>query len=304
MAGSLRIGLIGLDTSHAPAFAKIFNLASDPEHLPGGKVVAAYPGGSKDFELSWSRVGKFTDEIRDKYGVSMVDSPEAVAEASDLVLMTAVDGRVHRELFERIVKYKRPTFIDKPLATSSEDARAIYKLAEANGVTVMSCSSLRYADSLTDALKDPKAQELGKVVGCDVFGPMDIQPPLPGLFWYGIHTVEIMSYVMGLGCKEVRVATSEKYDLITGIWADGRMASVRGNRNENWSYGVTLQREKGAQYVNMSVNKRSYYANMLAAIMETLPKGRSEIAPAETMQIVRFLEAANQSKSSGQPVRL
>jgi predicted dehydrogenase len=304
MAESLRIGLIGLDTSHAPAFARLFNVADDPEHLSGGKVVTAYPGGSKDFELSWSRVGKFTEEIRDKFGVSMVDSPEAVAEASDLVLMTAVDGRAHRELFERIVKFKRPTFIDKPFATTSEDAKAIFKLAGDHGVAVMSCSSLRYADSLTDALKDPKAQELGRVVGCDVYGPMDIQPPLPGLFWYGIHTVEIMSYVMGLGCKQVRVATSEKFDLITGIWEDGRMASIRGNRNENWTYGVTLQREKGAQYVNMSVNKRSYYSNMLTAIMGTLPNGKSEIAPAETLQIVRFLEAANQSRSSGNPVDL
>ncbi|MCC7349336.1 MAG: Gfo/Idh/MocA family oxidoreductase [Phycisphaerales bacterium] len=304
MAESLRIGLIGLDTSHAPAFARLFNVADDPEHLSGGKVVTAYPGGSKDFELSWSRVGKFTEEIRDKFGVSMVDSPEAVAEASDLVLMTAVDGRVHRELFERIVKFKRPTFIDKPLATTSEDAKAIFKLAGDHGVAVMSCSSLRYADSLTDALKDPKAQELGRVVGCDVYGPMDIQPPLPGLFWYGIHTVEIMSYVMGLGCKQVRVATSEKFDLITGIWEDGRMASIRGNRNENWTYGVTLQREKGAQYVNMSVNKRSYYANMLTAIMATLPNGKSDVPAAETMQVIRFLEAANQSRSSGNSVDL
>ncbi|MCC6424138.1 MAG: Gfo/Idh/MocA family oxidoreductase [Phycisphaerales bacterium] len=304
MAESLRIGLIGLDTSHAPAFARLFNVETDPEHLPGGKVVTAYPGGSKDFELSWSRVGKFTDEIREKFGVTMVDSPEAVAEASDLVLMTAVDGRAHRALFERIVKYKRPTFIDKPFATTSEDAKAIFKLAQANGVTVMSCSSLRYADSLTDALNDPKAQELGKVVGCDVYGPMDIQPPLPGLFWYGIHSVEIMSYVMGLGCREVRVATSEKFDLITGVWNDGRMASVRGNRNENYSYGVTLQREKGAQYVNMSNNKRSYYYNMLKAIMGTLPKGKSEVPAEETLQVVRFLEAANESKSSGKPVVL
>lgn len=304
MAGSLRIGLIGLDTSHAPAFARLFNIDTDPEHIPGARVVAAFPGGSKDFELSWSRVGKFTEEIRDKYGVPIVDSPEAVAEASDLVLMTAVDGRAHRELFERIVKFKRPTFIDKPFATSSEDAKAIFKLAERNGVAVMSCSSLRYADSLTDALNDPKGKELGQIVGCDAFGPMDIQPPLPGLFWYGIHTAEIMSSVMGVGCQEVRAVTMEKYDLITGIWDDGRLASIRGYRNEDWSYGVTIHREKGFQFVDLNINKRSYYANMLAAIMRTLPQGKSEIAPRETLQVIRFLEGANQSRSSGQPVQM
>lgn len=304
MAGLLRIGLIGLDTSHAPAFARLFNIATDPEHVPGAKVVAAYPGGSKDFELSWSRVGKFTDEIRDKYGVSMVDSPEAVAEASDLVLMTAVDGRIHRELFERIVKFKRPTFIDKPFTTSSADAEAIFRLAEQNGVVVMSSSSLRYADSLTNVLSDPKSREMGQITGCDVFGPMDLQPPLPGLFWYGIHTAEVMCTIMGTGCREVRAVANDDYDLITGIWSDGRLASIRGIRKGNGTYGVTIQRENGFQFVDLNVNKRSYYANMLEVILRSLPKGKCEITPAETMQVIRFLEAANQSRSNGQPVKM
>jgi len=304
MADSLRIGLIGLDTSHAPAFARLLNIATDPEHVPGGRVVAAFPGGSKDFELSWSRVGKFTEEIRDKYGVPMVDSPEAVAEASDLVLMTAVDGRAHRELFERIVKFKRPTFIDKPFTTSSKDAQAIFKLADQNGVPVMSCSSLRYADSLTDALNDPKGKQQGQIIGCDVFGPMDVLPPMPGLFWYGIHTVEVMFTIMGVGCREVRAATTPNTDLITSLWEDGRIASIRGQRGENWTYGVTIHREKGFQFVDLNVNKRSYYANMLAGILRSLPGGKSDVPKDQTLQIIRYLETANDSRTSGQPVRL
>ncbi len=52
----VRVGIIGLDTSHVVAFTKIFNEASDPEHVPGFQVVAAYKGGSPDIKDSASRV--------------------------------------------------------------------------------------------------------------------------------------------------------------------------------------------------------------------------------------------------------
>src|SRR5512133_1211654 len=103
MASELKIGLIGLDTSHVVAFTQLLNDAKNEHHIPGGKVVIAFPGGSKDFELSWSRVGKFTDELRDKWGVKIVDSPEAVAQGCDLLFIESVDGRVHLDQFRRTV---------------------------------------------------------------------------------------------------------------------------------------------------------------------------------------------------------
>src|SRR4051812_32073130 len=106
MAHELRVGLIGLDTSHVPAFTKRLNDHQDAEHVPGGRVVCGYPGGSKDFNLSVDRVEGFTKELREKYSVEMLDSPEAVAEGSDLVFITAVDGRAHLDYVKRTIKFK------------------------------------------------------------------------------------------------------------------------------------------------------------------------------------------------------
>jgi hypothetical protein len=80
-----RIGMIGLDTSHVTIFAKILNDPQDPYHVPGGRVTVGFAGGSSDFELSRSRVGKFTTELKDSWGVKIVDTIEAVAENADLV---------------------------------------------------------------------------------------------------------------------------------------------------------------------------------------------------------------------------
>src|SRR5437763_1514421 len=112
MPDELKIGLIGLDTSHSTAFTKCLNDPKNPEHVAGGKVVAAFPGGSKDFELSWSRVAGYEKQLREDFSVKIMNSPEAVAEAVDLVFIISCDGRVHREHFEKTVQFKRPTFID------------------------------------------------------------------------------------------------------------------------------------------------------------------------------------------------
>ena len=65
----LRIGLVGLDTSHVEAFTRLLNEPGNPNHVGGGKVVAAFPGGSEDFELSRSRVAGFTRTLAEKFAV-------------------------------------------------------------------------------------------------------------------------------------------------------------------------------------------------------------------------------------------
>ena len=303
MSASLRIGLIGLDTSHVVAFTKLLNDPSNEHHIPNGKVVVAFPGGSDDFELSYSRVEGFTNELRDDYQVKIVDDCEQVAAASDMVFITSVDGRVHLEQFKQIVSHGKPTFIDKPLAVCSEHAREIFRLAEDAGVPLMSSSSLRYMDGLAVALSAEKLAELGSVRGCDAFGPMAIEPTQPGLYWYGIHTVDMVERVMGPGCERVQTDTNDNADVVTATWSDGRVATVRGNRNTHSSFGITLHHEKGFQHVDMAAG-RPGYAAMLAAVFDSLPNGTPDVPPEQAIEVIRLIEAANQSRDSGAVVKL
>src|SRR6185295_3189468 len=91
----IKIGIIGLDTSHVPAFTKLFN--TNPKNNPdiaGFRVVAAYPGGSSDVEASYSRVKGFTEDLR-KMDVEIVNSIAALLPKVDVVLLESVDGRPH-----------------------------------------------------------------------------------------------------------------------------------------------------------------------------------------------------------------
>lgn len=295
----LKIGLIGLDTSHVPAFTGLLNDADHPFHSEGGHVVAAFPGGSDDFALSRDRVAGFTDEIREKYGVEMLDSPAAVAQKCDAILLTSVDGRVHPQQFAEIASFGKPTFIDKPFAVSSKDARAMANLAQKHNVPLMSSSSLRYSQSLQDAL-----QSESDWLGVDVCGSMNIEPTQPGLFWYGIHTVEMIYTVLGRGCSHVSAESNEKFDVVTGVWNDGRMATLRGNRAGNGTFGVLLHGAQKSRFVDAYADPKPGYAGLLEKIMPFFQTGQAAVPIEETLEIIRFIEAANQARESGEKVEL
>lgn len=52
----MRIGIIGLDTSHSTAFTELINGGSDETFSKGFRVVAAYPYGSKTIQSSYERI--------------------------------------------------------------------------------------------------------------------------------------------------------------------------------------------------------------------------------------------------------
>lgn len=296
MSDPKTIGLIGLDTSHGIAFAKILNDPSNEHHVPGGKIVAGFPGGSADMDVSISRVEGFTKELKDDFGVEIMDSPAAVAEAVDLVFITSCDGRVHRELFTATAPTGKPHFIDKPFSVTVEDAEAMAKLASQQNVPLMSCSSLRYADPFAEALAD---ETLGELAGIDLAGPMAIQPPMPPLHWYGVHTVEMLVAAMGTGCKTVRDLASDDADLLTAEYPDGRIATIRGLRNAHSTFTALLHGKKAARYVEPYAGHRPGYVPLLEAIMRSLPQGKSDIPIEQTVEVIRILEAGNASRADG-----
>lgn len=294
--------MIGLDTSHVSAFAQILNDPTASHYVPGGRVVVAYPGGSDDFELSYSRVPGYTRELKEQYGVKLVKSPEEVAAQVDLVMITSLDGRVHLKQFQQTLHHKRPTFVDKPLATSVEEAQQILDLG--HHLPVMSCSALRFADPLVNALQASKED----VIGCDICGLIAEEPTQRDLFFYAIHSVEVVVTIMGTGCCEVRAARSDQGDLITLIYSDGRLASIRGHRQGESRFWATIHRpEDNVTLLDLDQDEtaRPRYVGLLEAILQSLPHGHSAVPAAETLEVIRILDAAVKSRNlGGQPIQL
>lgn len=301
-APPLRLGLIGLDTSHVEGFALLLNDPEHPDHLPGACIVAGYPGGSADFALSAGRVEEYTRRLRDRYGVSMLESPAEVAAAVDAILLSSIDGRVHREQFVAIAPCRRPVYINKPFATSLADAQAIADLSRLHGTPVFTSSSLRYAGALRSALADDSG---GQVVGADFHGPLPLEPTQPGFFWYGIHVIEMLYAAMGPGCRRLWTTSTPDHEVVTAEWNDGRIGVVRGLRGGGkHTFGGIVYREKTTQFVDTSTGVAADIGltrEILRFFLSTTPP----VPLAESIEIVRFIEAANESKSrSGKEIVL
>ncbi|MGI8965121.1 MAG: Gfo/Idh/MocA family protein, partial [Limisphaerales bacterium] len=158
-AADLRIGIIGLDTSHCVAFTKLINDETDKNHVAGGKVVAAFKGGSLDIKSSIGRVEEYTTKLEKDFGVKIVPTIEELCAEVDVVLLESVDGRPHLEQARPVFKAGKPIFIDKPIAGTLRDAIEIFKLAKDSNTPCFSSSAYRFYDSMI-ALKKTDVGEI------------------------------------------------------------------------------------------------------------------------------------------------
>jgi predicted dehydrogenase len=293
----LRAGIIGLDTSHVIAFTKVLNDPKAGPEVAGVKVVAAFPGGSADFPPSRDRVEKFTQDIK-AMGVEIVPSIPALLEKVDVVLLESVDGRVHLDQAKPVFAAGKPVFIDKPLGGSLAQAIAIAELGEKHKAKWFSSSSLRYGEGMAKLKGDEK---LGKVVGCTTWGPCEIQPTHPDLFWYGIHGVEMLYAIMGTGCESVSRVHTDGADVVTGVWRDGRVATYRGVRGGKGGFGAAVFGEKASK----SLDEAGGYKPLLVEVVKFFKTGKPPVSPAETVELFAFMEAADESKrQEGKPVTI
>ena len=290
-ASELRIGIIGLDGSHCIQLTRRLNNAAEREHVPGAKVVGAFKGGSPDVPHSWSRVEGFSQEISEKYGVRIHGSIEELVRGVDGVLILSIDGRAHLPQARVAIAHKKPFFIDKPMAASVREAMEIFRLARDAGVPCFSASSHRYGPEM-EALKQTKIGELRMAVS---LGPATIEPYMPDLFWYGIHSVEALYLFMGQGCRTVVRTHTEHADVVTGIWPDGRVGTVLGTRNTNRRFAITL-------YGSENIAERPHppaFQPLLHELIRFFKTGIVPIPPEETLEILAFMEAADESKRRG-----
>ena len=293
-AADLRIGMIGLDTSHVLRYCEHLNDPNFKDHVPGGKIVAGFKGGSPDVENSRTRVDEYTKTAVEKYGVKMYDSIEELSKNVDAILILAVDGRPHLDHFRRTLATQKPVYIDKPLAGSLKDAIEIARLSREHKVPVFSSSSLRYApDSVT-----AKLDKIGEIHSAFSYGPASTEPHHPDMFWYGIHAVEALYTVMGPGCEKVVRTHTKNTDVLTGVWSGGRVGTMQGNRRDGagfGGYGVTVVGSKGTA----TGGNRSSYKPLVEHYMEFFRTGVSPVPLDTTVEILAFMEAADESKRRG-----
>lgn len=224
MADPIRVGLIRCDT-HGAYYAGLF-APHDPLRLqrplaPGAPSRYSWQTGGAHFyfytnyadatRMTVDAVDGFAltrlwDEHRDAAeclaqvcgGSAVVcDAPDQVSDGVDLVFVADCngDGSDHLDLARPGLEKGVATFVDKPLAYTTHDARALLALAERCGAPLTSVSILRAlpaAARFCNRLPEVGALQLGTVQGGG--------PSLAG----HIHAVSLAQHLFGAGVRAVR----------------------------------------------------------------------------------------------------
>lgn len=291
-APDLRVGMIGLDTSHTVAFAKVLNDPAAPGHIAGAVVTAAFRGGSPDMpEKSFNRVAGYAAELAAKYHVKLCDTIDEVLAQCDVVMIESVDGRAHLEIAKAVFPSGKPVFIDKPLAGTLAQGIELARLAQKYHVPYFSASSLRYAEAVT---KLPTAKRTA-IRGAMTFSPCEIEPHHPDLFWYGVHGVEMLYALLGAGCESVARVHAPDGDVVTGRWADGRIGIFYGHRGTKAEYGFKAILANGVA----SEDFKADYVPLLREVITFFQTRRAPVSPDEMIEVLAFMEAADESQRRG-----
>ena len=319
-AASLKVGVIGLDNYQAVAFTSLFRAAKSGEPLSGFEVVAAFPGGSPDIPSSVEALPRWTESFAEM-GIPCVDSIAEVVERADVVILMSLDGRVHLKQATPVLKAGKPLYIGRPMAASLVDVLKIFQVAEAHNAPLFSCSQHRFVPAFSGMRNHP---QVGRVLGCSVYGGLQFEPTHADFFWHSIHSAETLFTIMGPGCVSVTRASTSQAELITGKWKDGRIGTFRGLGTGTVKYSGVVFGEKGilragnygrgvptlktnAEGEHWLAPQGEYmgYKGVALAMADFFRTRTPPISAAETIEIFAFLEAAHESKRrDGVPVTL
>ncbi len=324
-AEPVRIGLLGIDNFGSVAYTEFFNKPHPDEVFAGARVVAAYPIGSPDYPDSDKLLADWKKQLLEMYQkpqdpkdavppIEMVNSVDELLKKCDGIMIFSMDGRLHLPQATAVLKAGKPLFISRPLASSPADAVAIMKLAAETKTPCWSSSQHRYSGGFIGMRNHP---EVGRVIGCDVYGGWTVNAPEADKFMRPLHSIETLYTIMGPGVVSVTCTSTPSTELITALWKDGRVGTYRGIKEGAVKYSATVFGDKGVSTAGIyghgvpvkgvvpTDDKYVGYEGLAIEMAKFFKGGPVPVTAAETLEIFSLIQAAEESKAqNGAVVKL
>jgi predicted dehydrogenase len=291
MSKPIQIALVGLDTSHSVEFARLIQGNAPAElRIPGMHVRSClrFPSPFHSEEGQNKRQAEL-----ESWGVQVTHDFDRALEGADAVFLEINDPSLHLEYFEKVASLGKPVFLDKPMAGNLADARSIARIARENGTLFFSSSSLRFLQSLQTLISEIPAADR-KIV--NVFGPLGIAAAGSSVVWYGVHTVEMLVALLGIGAGSVTAHRDPTGVTAVVEYADQRRAVVELT-TKLFQYGGRVVMPQAIR--TFDIGKEVLYHNLLVKIADFLKTGQSPVPVQETLEVQAILGAIEQSLETG-----
>ena len=290
MANDLRLGMIGLDSTHSVEFTRRFQSQDCPliQRVSGARVTRCMrfetpfqgPAGLDERQAQLERLD-----------VLVTDDLETAISDIDALMILINDPTLHLPYLQRCSELSVPIFIDKPLAENIDSAKKIYSIINKYGLRICSTSSLRFAPELQQACEAiPIPQHV------NVHGILSRASAGSSLIWYGVHAIEMLVSSIGRGASTVSTHTCGEHAIIVLDYSDGRTGVVELYTG-NGVYGGVLRSD--LQVAPYTVDFSGVYSAMLTAIMPFLNGKNSPVPIEDTDEVMAILDAAERSAQTG-----
>ena len=288
MRDNIKVAMIGLDTVHTIQFAKLLQGdAPADQKVQGLQVVKAmrFPSAFHSEEKQDKR-----QEQLEQWGIGVTRSLDEAVRDADAIMLEINDPALHLTYFQQVVELQKPIFMDKPMASSLEDAKAIADLAAKHKAKAWTSSPMRFDEALVNA-----CAQTPKPLYCNVYGTFNKAPAGSSIVWYGVHAFEMISTIMGQGAKSVLASQAARGINVLVEYADGRHATAE-LIPDAWFYGGRIQ---SAEKVTPFAGRIDIIRGELIAIRDFFHWGRCPLSLGESLEIQAISDACDRSLMSG-----
>lgn len=294
----MRIGIIGIDSSHTPVFSNRINTLNK-EGKTRCKVTAFWDPGTHEWQhpdgpaQSAKDVAKWREDTI-KEGAKQVNTIDELLGQVDGVMVLNINGHRHLELAVPSLAKGLPTYVDKPLTCSTDQAKALLNISRQYKARCYSASSLRFVTEIPKLDKE----KLGDIVAIDAYGNGELLDMMPGLWHYGCHTIEMVDAIFkwsGQGAGVKRISAVEFPDRHLADWEyhDGRYVRMRMERKGSWSFGATVHGTKGVQ--QFVVDFAPVYTRLVEGMVKFFEGGAAPVELRDIVENVAVMQAGNES---------
>ncbi len=285
----MRIGIVGAENTHTVHIAKSLNVDKD---VPGCEITHV-----------WGETPEFAAKAAEEGCI-----PNIVEDLTEMI--GAVDGAVvdHRHAKHHLpaarpfVEAGIPVFVDKPFCIDLNEGVEFVRFAKGQGVAIASYSVLSLQRSVRDFAERLKG--LGSLRSLVTAGPGDVDDPNGGVYFYGIHQVDLVCALLKRPAVSV-TATRHGDDGVAAVTFEGGPMVVVSLLKDWWAGGFTAtafgEEGEGVQHSALAFDEKMYLTGIqrFCRMFET---GEEPIPPAAYLQPVAILAAMQESFETGRPV--
>lgn len=288
----IRIGIVGSDNSHAQRFPEHINLDTPPSgfKVSGARVVCI-----------WGEDRRRTEEVARAGNIDeIVEDPLEMLGKVDAVMVVFRHGDLHYPYAKPFIERGIPAFVDKPLAIKLNDARAMVELARRKKTLLTSYSTLRFATKTRQYIQ--KLKKISPVTAGISCGPADLRSEYGGIFFYGVHTVELMLATFGSGVESI--TAQENRGNVTAIakYRDDKIITLQFLGNAKYVFQIIAYGKGGwSEHV---VDFSTCYYEGLKVFLNMIRRKKLPISFPEMLESVAILTAVEESLKKGETVKL